>query len=203
MNISDGYKIQEFPGFLGFTKKETHQKWDDKFGEGNWELAWIWGSKVIDQRTAVGIYEYAYHKYLDSVQGALEWLVENYSEVYDTHIGNIDDGVDYFAQDDRCTHLHDISVRRYVKTRYALDFKGDRLLQIRQPHTEGYYLGPGFVPFHKPEYIVPANKVINYGLNDKWEETVGNREPWWQKGSIEDFYQQNKVLLVNSPHYSS
>lgn len=196
MNIKEGYRVEEFPGFLGFAKNETHNMWNNKFGKGNWKLAWNWNGNIINQKIAIGIYEYAYHKYLNSVEGALEWLVNNFCEVFDTHKGNIDDGIDYFAQNDNCTHLHDISVRRFVKLRHGLEFKGDRLLQIRHPLSEGYYLGPGFVPFHKPEYILPLNEVINYGLNNAWEAKIGNKEPWWKKDSIEDFYQQNKVLLV-------
>ncbi|HOU94965.1 MAG TPA: hypothetical protein PLU22_28135, partial [Polyangiaceae bacterium] len=58
-------------------------------------------------------------------------------------------------------------------------FQGTELVRIRGRGSAGYRLNPGVVPFHAPEAILKP-------------ELVG----WWQPGSIESFWQSNKVLEV-------
>jgi hypothetical protein len=53
-------------------------------------------------------------------------------------------------------------------------------VEIRGCNAEGHCLNAGRVPFHRPELIVPAPR---------------EHPPWIQAGSVEDFWQSNKVLL--------
>jgi len=77
------------------------------------------------------------------------------------------------------THLQDIAIRRVVERR-DWKFHGSELVQIRGDTTLwGSRLDPGKVPFHRPELIVSPPLVS-----------------WWNKNSIEDFYQSNKFLQV-------
>ncbi|MAF99327.1 MAG: hypothetical protein CMH61_01825, partial [Nanoarchaeota archaeon] len=76
--------------------------------------------------------------------------------------------------------LQDIAVRRVLR-RLGRHFEGDHLVQIRGHKSEGYVLNPGQVPFHKPELILPSE-----------------RKRWWKEGSVEAFYQHNKILVVDS-----
>ena len=107
----------------------------------------------------------------------------------------MESGFDYSKQECDATHLQDISIRR-VLTRLALEeqgitpdpenlptipiFEGDHLVQIRGRRSEGYRFNPGVVPFHDGSLIRQC-------------EMKG----WWRPDSVEDWYQKNKVLLVN------
>ena len=182
-------------GFAGFRVKDIYRKFDDMFGVYNWLPAHIMDGKVISRYEAYLIYEEAYYHFLKSHPQIREWIVGTASEVYDIQPSNVASGLDYTIQECGATHLQDISVRR-VLTRLCLEekgiaydteslpvipiFKGDHLVQIRGVDSEGYPLNPGQVPFHKPESILPSDQ-----------------SGWWNEGSAEDWYQKNKVLLVN------
>jgi len=80
--------------------------------------------------------------------------------------------------------------------RNARFFRGDKLIQVR-PGGEGETLGPHLIPFHLPEMIY-AGKTLYKGKS----RDFGSNPPWWIKmgikNSVEEFYQQNKVLMVRS-----
>lgn len=59
------------------------------------------------------------------------------------------------------------------------------LLHVRGPQSEGFWLNPGIVPFHRPDAILP-----------RLAENLSGKNLWWNDGSIEAFYQHNKVLLA-------
>jgi nicotinate-nucleotide adenylyltransferase len=77
--------------------------------------------------------------------------------------------------------LQDIAVRIALKS-LKRKFEGDRLIQIRGNRSEGSFLSPGVVPFHKPEAI-------------EQPELQG----WWGPGTVESFWQSNKVLQITQP----
>ena len=64
-------------------------------------------------------------------------------------------------------------------------FRGDHLVEIRGRDSEGFRLNPGQIPFHLPEMIVQP-------------EQTG----WWEPGSVESFWQANKVLQVREKVFS-
>ncbi|MDD5746935.1 MAG: hypothetical protein PHO30_06725, partial [Candidatus Omnitrophica bacterium] len=51
----------------------------------------------------------------------------------------------------------------------------------RGPQSEGYFLNPGYVPFHRPELIIQP-------------QLAG----WWKPYSIEGFYQSAKAIILIS-----
>jgi hypothetical protein len=179
--------------YSGFQKEKIYDKFNVRFGENNWLPAHTFQGEIITRNQAYLIYEESYYHFIKNNPEVKDWLVNTASEVYDIQCSNIKSGLDYNNQECEATHLQDISVRR-VLTRLKLEeegksiedklpeleiFHGDHPVQIRGRNTEGFVLNPGEVPFHLPEEILEGKRG------------------WWKKGSVEEWYQNNKVLLVN------
>jgi len=167
------------PGFFGEKRDETFKQYNEKYGEGNWKIAWKWKDEYLPHITACQIYEDAY--YSDSFRREDLWkeLIKEAKDVYDHHESDIESGLDYLVQKGAATHLQDIAVRRVVMRR-GWKFQGDKLIQIRS-HKEywGEKLSPGKVKFHLPELIIEPRL-----------------EGWWDDYSIEQWYQSAKVLQI-------
>lgn len=170
------------PGYLGDARDRLHAEWDEAYGAGNWRLAWEYGEIVLDKSMAIQVYEDAYFFCLYISQSHIDWLTSTASDVYDTAESNVHSGFDYSIQETAGTHLHDIAVRRAV-ARLGRKFRGNHLVHIRWTESEGYRLNPGVLPFHRAELI-----------SSKFERNLSGKRIWWEKNSIEDFYQRNKVL---------
>jgi hypothetical protein len=167
----------ERPGYFGKERDEKIRAYDDRFGKGNWKIAWEWNGEAVGFDIACQIYEDGY--YADSFQREKLWreLIEKARDVYDIEEQDVKSGLDYRIQKGRATHLQDIAIRRVVLRR-GWRFEGDELIQIRSHSTYwGDKLSPGRVRFHLPERIV-----------------VPHLEAWWDYDSVEDFYQSNKVI---------
>lgn len=181
--------------YLGRRKSEVYRELDSRFGRENWLPAHFFNGEIVSRASAYLIYEEAYYQFLKDNPETLKKLVITASEVYDIQPSNVESGLDYEKQECNATHLQDISIRR-VLTRLKLEedgtmadqknlpkikvFYGDHLVQIRDHTSEGYHLNPGKVPFHRPDLILDTEQ-----------------NGWWDKDSVEDWYQKNKVLLVN------
>jgi hypothetical protein len=183
--------------YAGFKKRKIYSTLDERFGSDNWSPAHFFDGEVVSRATANRIYGQSYYEFLRGNPSLRQDLIENASEVFDIAPSNIQSGYDYEKQECEATHLQDIAVRRAL-ARIRLEeqginydeeslprmdlFKGDHLVQIRDHTTEGFYrfnLNPGQVPFHKPELILDTEQ-----------------RGWWTSGSVEDWYQKNKVLLI-------
>lgn len=171
------------PGQFGPRRDELFAKWDAKYGKGKWRIAWLWGDDALTLEGALAQYEEGYLEYFKSNPDRLDWLVKTARDVYDMEPSDVDSGEDYAVQKGRATHLQDIAVRRAVK-RLGRKFEGAELVQIRGKGTSGGFLSPGELPFHMPEIIAAGDLA------------KPKARPWWNPGTIEDFYQSNKVLQV-------
>lgn len=180
------WKTIERPGYLGKKRDEIIGSWDKKYNVGNWRLMYVWGEEIIPREMALQIYERGYYEFLKENKETLEWLIKTASDVYDTAPSNVNSGFDYKVQETQNNHLHDIAIRRAL-ARLGEKFRGDRLIHVRWKDSDGYKLSPGIVPFHLPKLIVPG-EIKSYS----------GKTPWWNDGSIEDFYQRNKILQVKS-----
>jgi len=181
--------------YLGRKRDETYDRFNQRFGIDHWLIGWQI-SGIESKERALQLYEDAYYEFLKNNPATRTWLVNSASEVYDIHHSNINSGLDYSIQECNASHLQDIAIRRAL-TRLQLDeqgitydrnnlpliniFRGDHLIQIRGKDSEGFSLNPGQVPFHLPELIVGEH----------------SSSVWWGESSIEDFYQRNKVLVVD------
>jgi hypothetical protein len=178
------WKTVERPGYFGKKRDELHASWDEKYGEGNWRIAYQWGDSVVSKEEGIQIYEEGYYEFFKKNPDVLEWLVSTASDVYDTAPTNVQAGFDYTNQETPNNHIHDVAIRRSV-ARLGKKFKGDHLMEVRWTGSEGYKLNPGVVPFHLPELIVPG-EIKDYG----------GKGTWWNDNTIETFYQKNKLLQV-------
>ena len=178
------WKFAERPGYLSRKRDEVYALWDEKYGVGNWKIAYQWGDKIIDKALAIQIYEDGYYEYFKANPEVLDWLVQSASDVYDTAPSNVQAEFSYEVQETPNNHIHDVAIRRAV-IRNGAWFSGERLIHVRDETTEGSRINPGNIPFHLPEMI------LNYEIQD-----YGNKGQWWQDDSVEDFYQKNKILVV-------
>ena len=174
------WELCDRPGYFGSRRDEIERGYDEKYGPGCWRLAWQVGVGVFFTREQMTmLYEDAYYTFLHDNVDVLEMLLSEAADVYDDAPSNVESGFDYTCQETGRTHVQDIAIRRVV-TRLGERFHGSRLIQIRDDlgdHPLSMTLSPGQVPFHFPELI-------------RRPETTG----WWQSGSVESFYQSNKVL---------
>lgn len=175
----NNYSIVDYPGYFGKKRDQKHAEYDKKYSD-NWKLAHEVNGRILEFDEAILLYDDAYYHHLRSSKETLDWIVRAASEVYDNAPSNVKSGVDYNKQENGSNHYQDISVRRAL-IRLGTWFKGNHLVQIRGPESEGYRLQPGQVPFHIPELIRQPRK-----------------EGWWKAGTIEDFWQANKVLVIEN-----
>lgn len=172
--------VNERPGYFGKRREQRLVEYDERFGAGRWRLAWQIGEVTGGQDQALMAYEDAYYAYLLARPDMLELLAREARDVFDDAPSNVRSGLDYFAQETNLNHLHDIAIRRCM-VRLGRAFQGERLIQIRHvlgDHPLSLLLSPSQVPFHRPEWIIHPEL-------ERW---------WWQPGSIESFYQSNKLL---------
>ena len=170
------------PGYFGAGRDKKYREYDVIYGEGNWRIAWRAGSSTVDFLGACALYEEAYVCFFQKNPAVLYHLIYFARDVYDDAETNVLSGMDYTIQETSRTHIQDIAIRRAVAV-LGKKFQGLMLIQIRDhegKHQLSKTLSPGRVPFHKPQLILPAPPE--------------RRKPWWQPGSVEDFYQNNKVL---------
>ncbi|MBI2024922.1 MAG: hypothetical protein HYT03_02465 [Candidatus Harrisonbacteria bacterium] len=178
------WRIAEHPGYLGKRREEKYKEWDQKYGAGNWRLAWNYGQIYTNFLGACALYEDAYFQFLRDNPYVLNKLITEASDVYDDEPSNVESGLDYTKQETKRTHIQDTAIRRSL-VRLGVWFSGEELIRIRQEkgtHPLSMILSPGKVPFHRPDLI------------DK-PELVG----WWDAGSVESFYQSNKYLQTKTP----
>ncbi|MFI6781549.1 HD family hydrolase [Micromonospora sp. NPDC050276] len=172
------------PGHLGSRRAARHAEWDARYGSGNWRLRWRVGPALHEQAAAVALYEDAYVAHLTAHPWLLETLVSTARDVWDHEPADTASGLDYTVQRGRSTHLQDIAVRRAL-VRLGTWFAGSELIRLRRPTDGstgvaadlGTRLDSGLVPFHRPDLCAD-------------DELPG----WWQPGSVESFYQSNRVL---------
>lgn len=175
LGLLDKYcMLNEVPIF-GNRRKRAMGNLRNKFGD--FTLAHYVG-KLRSQKDVVNLFEEAYFEHLSKNSELLEWLVTTASDVYDKEPEDTESGLDYSKQGEY-THLQDIAIRRVIK-RFGKQFEGKQLLRVRSKDPDGNVLSPGNVPFHKTELINNFN----------------HNKQWWKPGSVEDFYQKSKALLV-------
>lgn len=187
------WEVVERPGYFGTSRDEIHARYDETHGEGKWRIAWQWGNQIIQKPESLQIYEDGYYEFFKNNLDTLNWLVSTASDVYDTAPTNIQAGFRYDVQETVNNHIHDVSIRRAV-LRNGVWFEGGHLMHVR-PEKEGERLGPHMITFHLPEMIYRGNILYKGKPRD-----FSVNPPWWLKmgipNSVEQFYQQNKVLEV-------
>ncbi len=173
------------PGFLGSQRLKFSEKLSHLFGDedAGWSFEHKIQKRLLTPFFAYQLMQDAYQVFFQKNPAILNNLIEQYSDVYDNAPSNIQSGGQYFNQEvlEKGLHIHDIAIRKAVHS-LGKEFQGNRLLEVRGPKSEGFYLSPGEIEFHRPQ-LIPAEPF--------------NGRKWWKDGTIEDFYQRTKTLVVN------
>lgn len=185
------WKDIERPGYFGRKRDDIIESLDKIYGTCNWRITWKWLGKDRDYSFACNLYEDAYYRHSFDREDIWKDLSNQACEVYDHEESDVNSGFNYNAQRGKATHLQDIAVRRVVARR-GWGFQGKELIQIRSHRSYfGNLLSPGKVPFHLPQHIIPG---LSEDLVDRISDDRNSFHVWWDKNSVEDFYQSNKYL---------
>jgi hypothetical protein len=203
------------PGYAGPAKARWRDVLDERFGAGAWRIGHVVRGRIVPPAVAIAEYEAAYGLYLRERPALVAFLTGTCGNVYDDNVTNVLDDdydqphtamnhyqdisvrrviaelVDDPAWPDvvdtpaETTDLVDLGTGETHHLPRARGFRGDALLQIRDPLSPGYVLNPAVVPVHDPDLIT----------------TMPARTDWYHAEgcahlSVEAFWQMSKVVEV-------
>jgi hypothetical protein len=203
------------PGFSGAEKARWNALLSQRYGADGWRISHVVRGRIVPRAVAIIEYEEAYRRYLRERPDLVNFLVEACGNVYDDNPSNVFDddyeqphtAMNHYQDisvrrviaelvDDpawpmvtatpvESVELHDFGTGERVTAPRASGFRGDGLLQIRDPLSPGYMLNPAVVPAHDPALIT----------------TIPGRREWYHDEgcghlSIEAFWQSSKVVEV-------
>lgn len=203
------------PGFAGLEKARRKEVLDERLGPDGWRLAHVVRGRVVPVDVAILEYEAAYRAYLRADRSLVAFLASTCGNVYDSEVANVrDDDYDQphtasnhyqdisvrrviaeLAEDPEWPEvtptatgeadLLDLRTGLVERVPRAYGFRGDHLLQIRDPESPGYVLSPAVVPVHDPALITTLP------LRTEWYHAEGCAHL-----SVEAFWQMSKVVEV-------
>ena len=203
------------PGFSGAEKARWNALLTERFGADGWRISHVVRGEIVPRSVAILEYEEAYRRYLHDRPELVNFLVEACGNVYDDNPTNVYDNdyeqphtaMNHYQDisvrrviaelvDDpawptvtatpvETVELLDLGTGERVTVPRANGFRGNGLLQIRDPLSPGYLLNPAVVPAHDPALIT----------------TIPERREWYHDEgcghlSIEAFWQSSKVVEV-------
>ena len=203
------------PGFAGREKARRAALLDARFGPDGWRLGHVVRGAVVPPAAAILEYEASYRAYLRDRRPLVAFLAATCGNVYDEAVENVfsddydqPDTLSNHYQDVSVrrviaeladdpawpevtptepgdAELVDLGSGLFQRVPRAYGFRGDHLLQIREPDSPGYALSPAVVPVHDPTLIT----------------TLPGRQEWYHlEGcahlSVEAFWQMSKVIEV-------
>ncbi|MCI0582223.1 MAG: hypothetical protein L0227_04880 [Chloroflexi bacterium] len=203
------------PGFAGREKARWRAHLDGRFGPDGWRIGHVVRGAIVPPSVAIVEYEASYRAFLRDRRPLVAFLAATCGNVYDEAVENVfsdryeqpDTPSNHYQDvavrrviaelaDDPAwpevsptepgeAELIDLGTgHRHVVPR-AYGFRGDHLIQIREPDSPGYALSPAVVPVHDPALIT----------------TLPGRQEWYHlEGcahlSVEAFWQMSKVVEV-------
>ncbi len=186
------WRVMEHPGYLGSSKDKKIEKWNKMYGKDNWRLLWrTTEGKVLDFDEVFQVYVEGYRSYFENHPDEAETIINKYSYGFDKDVIAKHEAFDPYALYNKpgiVNQFHHVAFNIGVEAATGKKFQGDLPVKVREgkpgiredEQPEGYLWSPGKIPCTTPE-LIPDIEFIN---------------PWWQKGSIEDFYQSTKVLQI-------
>ena len=203
------------PGFAGDAKTRWRATLDERFGADGWRFAHVVRGQVVATDVAIAEYEASYRRYLRDRPALVGFLVETCGNVYDYAVDNVHDDdyvqphtpmnhyqdisvrrvIAELVDDpawpevgptpDETVPLVDLGTgARHIVPR-ARGFRGEHLLQIREPDSPGYLLSPAVVPAHDPALLTTLPGRLD------WYHTEGCCHL-----SVEAFWQMSKIVEV-------
>lgn len=178
-----GWRDVERPGYFGRRRDEKITAFNTKYGVRNWRLVWrmLPGARPATFFAACRyFYEESYHAFLEARPDEVDFIC-SFNNCIDNAATNIAAGLDYTHQEAFSTHIQDIAVRNVLR-RLDRWFEGPpgKILVIRSRDSAGFRFNPGNVPFMNPGFIQQPSLAPS----------------WANNGSVEDFWQSNKLLQV-------
>lgn len=183
--MSDMWKTIGRPGWFGEERDKIISSYDTEYGPDGWRVMHQLGPYTLDLRAALHLYELSYETHFLHPENRYIWkdLMKQAKNVWTEEPPDIMSGTDYSIQNAKAAHYEDIAIRRILQ-KHDKAFEGDRLIRVRADSEDlvGIVLSSIHIPFIFPKYI---EKPL--------EGTY-----WWNrhKGSLEDFWQTNKILQV-------
>ncbi len=203
------------PGFSGAAKARWREVLDERFGADGWRIGHVVRGAIVPQATAIAEYQTAYRVYLRDRPALVRFLTTVCGNVYDDNVTNVHDDdyeqphttMNHYQDisvrrvigelvDDPDwpevtdtpsgdADLVDLGTGLTHRVPRARGFRGDHLLQIREPTSPGYVLNPAVVPVHDPALIT----------------TFPTRADWYHREgcahlSVEAFWQGSKIVEV-------
>jgi hypothetical protein len=214
-NLADVWIPAGLPGFAGREKAARAARLDARFGVDGWRLGHVVRGRVVSPAEAILEYEQAYRVFLRDRRPLVAFLAAACGNVYDDAVENVwtdeylqpDSPSNHYqdisvrrviaelADDDAWpevtptepgdVELLDFGTGRMERVPRAYGFRGDGLLQIREPDSPGFVLSPAVVPVHDPALIT----------------TLPDRREWYHAEgighlSVEAFWQMSKIVEV-------
>lgn len=203
------------PGFAGREKARWGVLLDARFGADGWRLGHVVRGRIVSAIEAIVEYEAAYRAFLRDRRPFVAFVAATCGNVYDDAVENVysdtydqpDTPSNHYQDvavrrviaelaDDPAwpevtptepgdADLVDLGTGHTHRLPRAYGFRGDHLIQIREPDSPGYALSPAVVPVHDPDLIT----------------TLPGRQEWYHlEGcahlSVEAFWQMSKVIEV-------
>ncbi|HXG26760.1 MAG TPA: hypothetical protein VNL94_07915 [Candidatus Binatia bacterium] len=213
--LADVWVPAGLPGFAGEEKAVRAARLDARFGPDGWRLAHVVRGRVVPPQVAILEYEQSYRVYLRDRRPLVAFLAEACGNVYDWGVENVRDAayeqphtranhyqdiavrrvIAELADDPAWPEvtptepgdadLVDFGTGRVERVPRAYGFRGDGLLQIREPDSPGFMVSPAVVPAHDPALLT----------------SLPNRSEWYHgEGighlSVEAFWQMSKIVEV-------
>jgi hypothetical protein len=213
--LADVWIAVGLPGFSGDEKARRGALLDRRFGPDGWRLGHVVRGRIVAPSEAILEYEAAYRAFLRASRPLVRFLVQACGNVYDNAVSNAwdDDYLQLHTTSNHYqdisvrnviaelvddpdwpevtptepgeAELLDFGTGRRERVPRASGFRGDGLLQIREPDSPGFMLSPAVVPVHDPALIT----------------TLPNRLEWYHREgvghlSVEAFWQMSKVIEV-------
>ncbi len=208
------------PGFAGDQKHAWRVTLDARYGADGWRMGHYVRGEIVPASVAIGEYEEAYRVYLRARPELVRFLAATCGNVYDSAVSNVYDDAydqpdtvsnhyqdisvrrviaeladdpdwpDVIPTEPGDVDLTDAGTGLVHRFPRAYGFRGDLLLQIREPDSPGFVLSPAVVPAHDPLLLT----------------TLPGRLEWYHSEgcghlSIEAFWQMSKVVEVRTDRF--
>jgi hypothetical protein len=203
------------PGYAGPAKARWREVLDQRFTADGWRYAHVVRGDVVPVEVAILEYEASYRRYLRSRPALVRFLASVCGNVYDFDVANVhehdydqpptemnhyqdisvrrvmselvDDPAwaEVIDTPEEAVPMIDLGTGETHRIPRARGFRGNHLLQIRDPLSSGYMLNPAVVPVHDPALIT----------------SLPDRRDWYHAEgcghlSVEAFWQMSKVIEV-------
>ncbi len=201
------------PGHAGENKGNRKTFLDTRFGTDGWRTSHYVHGRIVSVREAIREYEQSYRVYLHAQPHIVDFITSVAGNVYDDNPTNVHDHdyhqphtqlnhyqdiavrrviaelvddvtwstvIETAAEEVDLVDLKDGQTYNFPRAR---GFRGNHLLQIREPDSPGFCLSPAVVPVHDPALIITHSQMDDWYLHKGCEHL-----------SVEAFWQMSKVV---------